>query len=137
MLSHNALSRDNLWKNIGNLTLRLALRKTHASDGVASLARLAPVLSPPPLIEPQPPGTSIMGKIYFIYYIFGHIAASVGPWPDGSMDACPQSVREKEERIDEMVDSGMTVGHKHITRADMKVDCEVRDTPPELGNPEQ
>lgn len=77
--------------------------------------------------------------IYAIYYVAGSIAATIGPWPEGSMAACEQGRKEQIERFEEQwrlraPDDPLWVveGHK-LKHDDFAFACENRAVKPELG----
>ena len=78
-------------------------------------------------------------KLYAIVYLFGKIAAAVGPWPDdiNGQESCKDAMKVTEIKTDmlysqtpviNMSDEKQTPTH----RDDWKFVCEWRDTPPKV-----
>lgn len=75
-------------------------------------------------------------KLFAVVYIFGKVAAIVGPWPDGSMDVCLKGQVEMEANADRYfaVEPIREIGDgEKATRRDFRFSCEFRDSRPELG----
>lgn len=74
-------------------------------------------------------------KLFAVFYILGKVAAVIGPWPDGSMEACLKGKAEIEANADRdyAKEPIKIVGGEKVTRKDFHFACEMHDARPELG----
>jgi len=64
-------------------------------------------------------------------YIFGHVAGIIGPWPEGSMDACLEGKKMmNESAIEKLSDGNMMISDRVVTPRDFQIECEMRDKEP-------
>jgi hypothetical protein len=88
----------------------------------------------------------VSAQVFAVFYFFGRVAASIGPWGPvdaETMAACEHARVEQNERILDAFraravgDPFWIVDGRALTPSDIAVACEARDIAPALGERRQ